>query len=113
MAPGSRRRGSKLITLGSQIAAFRGRDRLHNQVLGLDGPGSGRGETKKLIFAADGAKSKIVLRDGINNDPEIGENAAHRLSASGPGPYWPARENRIDRPHRDKSGKYDTGRAQA
>jgi hypothetical protein len=34
---------------------------------------------KKLIFAADEAKPKIVLRDAINNDPEIGENAGHCL----------------------------------
>ena len=32
---------------------------------------------KKLIFAADGPKPEIVLRDAINNDPEIGENAEH------------------------------------
>ena len=34
---------------------------------------------KKLIFAADGPKPKIVLRDAINNDLEIGENAEHCL----------------------------------
>jgi hypothetical protein len=30
---------------------------------------------KNLIFAADGPKPRIVLRDAINNDLEIVENA--------------------------------------
>jgi hypothetical protein len=34
---------------------------------------------KKLIFAADGAKPEIVLRDVIGNAPEIGEKAERCL----------------------------------
>lgn len=34
---------------------------------------------KNLIFAADGPKPRIVLRDAINNDLEIVENAEHCL----------------------------------
>jgi hypothetical protein len=38
-----------------------------------------RGEMKNLIFAATGPEPKIVLRDAINNDLEIVENAEDRL----------------------------------
>jgi hypothetical protein len=38
-----------------------------------------RGQLKNLIFAADGPKPKIVLRDAINNDLEITENAPYCL----------------------------------
>jgi hypothetical protein len=79
MAPGSRRRSSRLIALGLHVASICDDDRLHNQLLGLDGPGNSRNQVKKLIFAADGPKPQIVLRDAINNDPEIGENAEHCL----------------------------------
>ena len=34
---------------------------------------------KNLIFAADGPKPRIVLRDAINNDLEIVENAQYCL----------------------------------
>lgn len=37
------------------------------------------GELKNLIFAADGPKPRIVLRDAINNVIEIVENAEHCL----------------------------------
>jgi hypothetical protein len=62
MAPGSRRHGSRLITLSLHAASICDDDRLHNQLLGLDGPGNGRNQAKKLIFAADGPKPKIALR---------------------------------------------------
>ena len=38
-----------------------------------------KGELKNLIFAADGPKPKIVLRDSVNNVIEIVENAQHCL----------------------------------
>jgi len=76
---GSRRRGSRLITFSLRVASICDGDRLHNQLLGLDGPGDGRGEMKKLIFAADGPKPKIALGDAIGTDPEIRENAEHCL----------------------------------
>lgn len=79
MAPGIRRRGSRSTTLGRHAAPICDGDRLHNQLLGLDGPGNGRGAMKKLIFAADGAKPEIVLRDAISNAPEIGEKAERCL----------------------------------
>jgi very-short-patch-repair endonuclease len=69
----------ELLTLGRHVAAVYDDDRVLNHLLGLDGPGGVRGEMKNLIFAADGAKPKIVLRDAINNDLEIVENAEHCL----------------------------------
>ena len=39
------------------------------------GQGGVDGEMKNLIFAADGLKPRIVLRDALNNDIEIVENA--------------------------------------
>jgi len=57
---GSRRRGSRLITFSLRVASICDGDRLHNQLLGLDGPGDGRGEMKKLIFAADGPNVVVV-----------------------------------------------------
>ena len=47
--------------------------------LALAGRGGVRGEMKNLIFAADGPKPRIVLRDAINNDLEIVENAEYCL----------------------------------
>ena len=65
----------ELLVLGRKVAAVYDNDRVLNHLLGLDGPGGVRGEMKNLIFAADGPKPKIVLRDAINNDLEIVENA--------------------------------------
>jgi hypothetical protein len=65
----------ELLTLGRHVAAVYDDDRILNYLLGLDGPGGVRGEMKNLIFAADGFKPRIVLRDAINNDLEIVENA--------------------------------------
>jgi hypothetical protein len=70
---------SELLTLGRRVDAVYDDDRLLSHLLGLDGPGGVRGEMKNLIFAADGPKPKIVLRDAINNDLEIVENAEHCL----------------------------------
>jgi hypothetical protein len=69
----------ELLRLGRLVATVYDDDRLLNHLLGLDGPGGVRGEMKNLIFAANGPKPKIVLRDAINNDLEIVENAEHCL----------------------------------
>jgi len=69
----------ELLTLGRDVAAVYDDDRVLNHLLGLDGPGAVRGEMKNLIFAADGPKPRIVLRDAINNDLEIVENGQHCL----------------------------------
>ena len=44
------------------------------------------GTFKNLIFAADGPKPKIVLRDAVNNDVEIVQNAEYCLVYSDPLP---------------------------
>ncbi|HUZ51684.1 MAG TPA: hypothetical protein VMU94_04050 [Streptosporangiaceae bacterium] len=64
-----------LLALGRRVVAVYDDNRVLNHLLGLDGPGGVRGEMKNLIFAADGPKPRIVLRDAINNDLEIVENA--------------------------------------
>jgi hypothetical protein len=69
----------ELLGLGRHVAAVYDDDRVLNHLLGLDGPGGVRGEMKNLIFAADGPKPKIVLRDVINNDLEIVENEENCL----------------------------------
>jgi len=93
MAPGSRRRGFRLITLSLHVASICDGDRLHNQLLGLDGPGDGRGEMKKLIFAADGPKPKIARGGRDRQRPgDRGERRAPPGLRPGPGPYWPTGE---------------------
>lgn len=69
----------ELLALGRRVAAVYDDNRVLNHLLGLDGLGGVRGEMKNLIFAADGPKPRIVLRDAINNDLEIIENAEHCL----------------------------------
>ncbi|GAA4981036.1 hypothetical protein [Kitasatospora paranensis] len=48
-------------------------------VLGSMGPRGVDGSFKNLIFAADGPKPKIVLRDAVDNILEIVENGEHCL----------------------------------
>jgi hypothetical protein len=48
-------------------------------LLALAGAHGVAGDLKNLIFAANGPKPKIVLRDAINNTIEITENAEHCL----------------------------------
>lgn len=51
----------------------------------LDGTSGGvRGELKNIIFAAVGAKPKIVLRDALNNDVDIVEGADRCLVYDAP-----------------------------
>jgi hypothetical protein len=54
-------------------------DPLLERLLALAGVGGVRGEMKNLIFASTGPKPKIVLRDAVNNDLQITENAEHCL----------------------------------
>ena len=44
------------------------------------------GEVKNLIFAANGPKPEIVLRDALNNDVEITKNGEHCLTYDRPIP---------------------------
>jgi hypothetical protein len=48
-------------------------------ILALAGARGVAGELKNLIFAADGPKPRIVLRDAVNNQIEITQNAEHCL----------------------------------
>ena len=96
----------ELLALGRHVAAVYDDDRVLNHLLGLDGPGGVRGEMKNLIFAADGPKPRIVLRDAINNDLEIVENGQHCLIYDRPLPdtgltwrqltTWWARNDSLD-----------------
>jgi hypothetical protein len=67
-----------LLALGRDVAAVYD-DPVLTHLLGLNGPRGVRGEMKNLIFAADGPKPRIVLRDAINNDLKIIEHSEHCL----------------------------------
>jgi very-short-patch-repair endonuclease len=69
---------SELIDLGQRIAEDYGDDELA-RVLACTGPQGVDGELKNLIFAADGPKPRIVLRDALNNLIEIVENEEYCL----------------------------------
>jgi hypothetical protein len=69
---------TELFDLAKRIAEYYGDDHL-TEVLGGLGPRGVDGELKQLIFAADGPKPRIILRDAINNVIEIIENAEHCL----------------------------------
>jgi len=70
----------ELLVLGRDVAAvYDDDDCVLNHLLGLDGPRGVRGEMRNLIFAADGPKPRIVLRDAISNDLEIVENEQYCL----------------------------------
>lgn len=64
---------AELIEIGKQIVDEYG-DRELEAVLGGVGITGVDGELKNLIFAADGPKPRIVLRDALNNVIEIVEN---------------------------------------
>lgn len=58
-----------------------------NELLALYDAGGGvAGTTKNLIFAANGPKPQIVLRDAMNNDIQIVENAEYCLVYEDPIP---------------------------
>ncbi len=69
----------ELLALGRDVAGVYDDDRVLNHLLGLDGPRGVRGEMRNLIFAADGPKPRIVLRDAISNDLKVVENEQHCL----------------------------------
>ena len=112
----------ELLALGRHVAAVYDDDRVLNHLLGLDGPGGVRGEMKNLIFAADGPKPRIVLRDAINNDLEIVENGQHCLIYDRPLPdtgltwrqltTWWARNDSLDG-EEERSGRARTLRPAA
>jgi very-short-patch-repair endonuclease len=54
-------------------------DPVLDHLLGIAGARGVHGELKNLIFAANGPKPKIILRDAVNNDLEIVENGEHCL----------------------------------
>jgi hypothetical protein len=68
----------ELVELGERIAELYGGQRLA-QVLAGVGPYGVDGDLKQLIFAANGPKPRIVLRDAINNVIEIVKNAEYCL----------------------------------
>lgn len=66
------------------------------QLLGsYDASGGVAGPTKNLIFAANGPKPEIVLRDAVNNDIEIVENAEYCLVYEDPIPAECLRFSRL------------------
>jgi len=69
----------ELLVLGRDVAAVYDDDRVLNHLLGLDAPRGVRGEMRNLIFAADGPKPRIVLRDAISNDLKVVENEQYCL----------------------------------
>ncbi|GAA2394707.1 hypothetical protein [Gordonia cholesterolivorans] len=60
-----------------------------------DAGGGVHGATKYLIFAANGPKPQIVLRDAMNNDIEIVENAEYCLVLEDPIPAEGLRFSRL------------------
>jgi hypothetical protein len=69
---------AELVELGERVSELYG-DEYLAPVLSGTGPHGVGGELKQLIFAANGPKPRIVLRDAINNVIEIIENAEHCL----------------------------------
>jgi hypothetical protein len=69
---------SGLLALARRVTEIY-EDPVLDHLLGLAGARGVRGELKNLIFAASGPKPKIILRDAVNNDLEIVENAEHCL----------------------------------
>jgi very-short-patch-repair endonuclease len=68
----------ELVPLARRVAEEYGDEELRHLV-GRLGTHGVDGELKNLIFAADGPKPRIVLRDAINNVIEIVEHAQHCL----------------------------------
>jgi hypothetical protein len=70
----------ELLSIARRVLTEFHDDRLQEVVNVLDGEQGGvRGELKNLIFAADGPKPEIVLRDAINNVIEITANGEYCL----------------------------------
>ncbi len=75
----------ELVTLARRIADDYADTGLEKLLTALS-EGGVDGELKNLIFAADGPKPRIVLRDALNNDIEIVENADRCLVYNRPLP---------------------------
>ena len=95
----ARRLDAELEISGNYLADLRRYVDAYDRGGGVEGP------TKNLIFAANGPKPDIVLRDAVNNDIEIVANAEHCLVFEQPIPaeglrfshlirWWRAREGR-------------------
>lgn len=69
----------ELLDLAQRIVTDYGGDELKNLIASGSGLRGVDGELKNLIFAANGPKPRIVLRDAINNVIEIVEHAEHCL----------------------------------
>jgi hypothetical protein len=69
---------AELVELGERVSELYGDEYLAPVLSGI-GPHGVDGELKQLIFAANGPKPRIVLRDAINNVIEIVENAEYCL----------------------------------
>lgn len=69
---------SELVDLAHRVAAEYD-DKHLRPLLDQLGAHGVQGELKNLIFAADGPKPRIVLRDAVNNVIEIVEHAEHCL----------------------------------
>jgi hypothetical protein len=63
---------AELVELGERVFELYGDEYLAPVLSGI-GPHGVDGELKQLIFAANGPKPRIVLRDAINNVIEIVE----------------------------------------
>jgi very-short-patch-repair endonuclease len=68
----------QLLDIARKVADEYGGEELEQYLTGVGVTGVD-GELKNLIFAADGPKPRIVLRDAVNNVIEIVENAEHCL----------------------------------
>ncbi|RPK92269.1 hypothetical protein EES46_09480 [Streptomyces sp. ADI98-10] len=77
------RRGCIEGLLGPTLQALEDLQEIEYEQRFKNGP---RGTFKNLIFAAVGPKPKIVLRDAVNNDVEIVQNAKNCLVYSDPLP---------------------------
>lgn len=73
----ARKNTGELLALARKILAKTGDSELCRVIAVFDAAGDAgvAGPVKNIIFAADGPKPEIVLRDAINNDIEITKNA--------------------------------------
>lgn len=69
---------SELVDLGRKFEEYH-EDETLSRLLASTGASGVDGELKNLIFAANGPKPRIVLRDAINNVVDIVENAEYCL----------------------------------
>lgn len=85
---------ARRILIECEIPDFR-IDELKQLLASYDAGGGVAGPTKNLIFAANGPKPEIVLRDAMNNDIEIVRNAEYCLVYDEPIPAEGLRFSRL------------------